>query len=163
MKAAIIYHTHYGNTAYIVRLFREAFSGKLDTDTFELKYAGGKKNLILRLIYRVVPSLVKLAPVVLDLKEYDIIFFGVAVMGGHPSSAMAKYLNLCRNIANKKIICCYVYSIEASMQACRGYVEETFKAKGVQSCINVEIPWGQVLNKQFLDKLIGDTMVKLGL
>jgi hypothetical protein len=163
MKAAIIYHTHYGNTAYIVRLFREAFSGRITTESFELTYEGGKKNIILRAIYRFVPSLVKLSPVAFDLKEYDIIFFGIAVMGGHPSSAMAKYLNLCKNVANKKIVCCYVYSIEASMKTCRGYVEEILKAKGAQSFINLDIPWSQVLNKQLLDSLIAGTIAKLNI
>jgi menaquinone-dependent protoporphyrinogen IX oxidase len=161
MKAIIVYHSHYGNTAYIVRCFQETLALKISVDVYELRYAGGKKNIVTRIFYRMFPALVRLEPLPYDLKDYDLIIFGIAVMAGHPSSAMAKYLSLCRNLMHKKIICCYVYSIEASMKSCVHYVEEVLRAKNDTSPISLYVPWSKVMNKSALDAAIQGALTQV--
>jgi menaquinone-dependent protoporphyrinogen IX oxidase len=161
MKTAIIFHSHYGNTTHVVNSFEAALSSQSQVDVFELRYKGGRKNIVIRMLYRIFPYFVQLMPVKVDLAEYDIVFFGVAVMGGHPSSAMARYLNVCKNITGKHVICCYVYSIEASMRGCKQYVSDIMTAKGVKNPINLEVSWNNVLNKTFIETIISQTKKKV--
>jgi hypothetical protein len=160
MKSLIVYYSHYGNTAYVADKFLEVLRKYGDVDIFELAYAGGKKSLPTRILYRIIPSLVHLAPVPLDLKNIDVLCLGISILGGYPSSAMLKYLRLFKNLDDKKVICLYVYALEPSAWHCCRYVEKILQKRGHPKIINVYIPWPKMYNKQFLDKVIKEALDK---
>ena len=161
MRSLIIYYTHSGNTAYAARRFFDALRKQGDTDLFELKYIGGEKSLLVRFFYRFMPSMVQLATVPFDLKEYNVLCLGIPVLGGYPSGAISKYISMCENIDKKKIICFYIYGFEASAENCSRYIEKLLRKRGNPEIINAYIPWHSVLKEDFLDKVIAFTMSKV--
>ena len=161
MKTLLIYYSHFGNTAFVASEFLEALKKKGLVDNFELEYRGGRKGLINRTFYRLFPSLVTISSVLVDLKDYDVLCLGIPVWGGRPSAPVTKYLDLCRNINDKKIICFFVYSIDASARSCFRYVKKILQRKGRPVIIDAYIPWDKVHNKEFLDSVINETIAKL--
>jgi menaquinone-dependent protoporphyrinogen IX oxidase len=121
---------------------------------FEIEYTPRNKGLLERIIYRLFPGLVEISPVKTDLKEYDVILFGIPVWGGRPSSPLVKYLKLCKNIYHKKIICFYIYGMEASAKSCAHYIEKTLKNRSRTKITNVFIPWSNVHDQTFLGQAI---------
>jgi hypothetical protein len=160
MRSLVIYYTHSGNTAYAARRFFDALRKHGDTDLFELKYIGGE-SLLTKFFYRFAPSLVKLATVPVDLKEYDVLCLGISVLGAFPSAAMSKYISMCENINGKKVICFYIFGFEISAENCARYVERLLIKRGNPQIIDVYIPWHNVLKEDFLDKIIASTIAKV--
>ncbi|MDD5583512.1 MAG: hypothetical protein PHV55_00445 [Candidatus Omnitrophica bacterium] len=160
MKSLVIYYSHRGNTAYVARCFFEAFQKRGEANIFELKYIGGE-NLLMRLLYRFTPSRVQLATVPFDLEDYNVLCLGIPVIGGYPSSAITKYISLCENTSGKKVICCYVYGVEASADHCATYIEKQLKRRGTPEVINVFVPWYDVLKENFLDTMINETFKRI--
>jgi hypothetical protein len=160
MKSLVIYYSHRGNTAYVARSFFEALQKRGEANIFELKYIGGE-NLFMRFAYRFMPSRVQLATVPSDLGKYDVLCLGIPVIGGYPSSAITKYITLCENISGKKIVCCYIYGIEASADHCAAYIEKQFKRRGTPQVINVFVPWYDVLKENFLENIINETLKRV--
>ena len=161
MKTLLVYYSHYGHTYNVALSLQEAL-GKLGTvDTCELEYLMPRQGLLKRAFYRLFPDMVKLAPVPLDLKNYEILCLGVPVWGGKPSAPVTKYLHLCKNLENKIVVCFFVYSIEASAKACFNFVQKLLKTKGSRTVVAVYVPWDKTQNKDFLDKTIGPALEKI--
>ncbi|MDD5195956.1 MAG: hypothetical protein PHQ96_09870 [Candidatus Omnitrophica bacterium] len=160
MRSLVIYYSHRGNTAYVARAFFEALKKKGDTDIFELKYIGGE-GLFTRILCRLMPSRTQLATIPLDLGGYDLLCLGIPVIGGFPSSAITKYIQTFSNINGKKIICCYIYGVEASAEHCSHYIEKLVRNKGNPEIINVFVPWYDVLKENFLENIISKTILKV--
>ncbi len=74
MKSLVIYYSHYGNTAVAAHRAWNILSKKGPSDIFELEYAGGKKNIFVRALYRIFPAMVKLEPIPIDLSDYDLLY-----------------------------------------------------------------------------------------
>jgi len=161
MKSLVVYYSHYGNTAYVADKFSDALRKYGETRVLELEYSGGKKNLATRLLYRLIPSLVKISPIASDLKDYDVLCLGIPVVAGYPPAAVAKYINTCKNLDNKEIICCYVYGIEASAKSCSKFVERVLQRRGSPAIISMGVPWSSVHDEQFLNKAINEAIEKI--
>lgn len=161
MRSLVIYYSRTGNTAYVADRLFDILKSKGEACACELTYAGFRKNVFLRLLYRFMPQLVRLAPVPYDLKDYDILCVGIPVITGYPSSAICKYLQMCMNLKAKKVLCLYVYGLEASARACSRYIEKMLQKKGVSAIFHAYIPFGEIHKKHFLDNLIKKTLEKL--
>lgn len=161
MRNLLVYYSHYGNTAFVASEFQVALEKKGQTDMFELEYKGSKPGLLPRTFYRFFPSQVPLAPVPFDCGQYDLICLGIPVWGGRPSAPISKYLSLCHNIDNKRIICFLVYSIEASARTCFNYVKRSLEKNGRPKVIlEAFVPWQKVQDKEFLEKAISEVVEK---
>ena len=160
MKSALVFYSHYGNTAHVAGEFSEALKKIGSVDNYELEYRGGRPNLLMRAWYRLFPAAVKLVQPHLDMEKYDLLCLGIPVWGGRPSTAITKYLFLCKNLRGKKVICFFVYSIEISARRCFNYVRNVLRKKGQPLIIDVFIPWGKVHDKDFLDKEINNAIQK---
>jgi hypothetical protein len=136
---------------------------KGEVDNIQLGYRSGRINLLMRLLYRMTPSLVRMEPVVLDLRDYDIICFGISVGAGYPPAIMSKYLQVCKNINKKKVVCFFVYAVEESAQRCTKYVNKILEKKGNPIITNVFVPWTKVYDTDYLEKVINEAVIKLGL
>jgi hypothetical protein len=161
MKSLVIYYSHSGNTTYVMQKLHEALPNKEQAESFRLQYKGGTKSLITRLFYRINPSLVKLEPVPFDIKDYNLLCLGIPVLGAHPSAAILKYITTCKNIDKKKIICCYIYGLEASAKICARKIEGILQKKGQPNIINMYVPWMDIHKEQFLDKTISNALAEL--
>ena len=161
MKSVIIYYSHYGNTAYVAERLEEALKKSGEVKTLEIEYQGSKHGFIERAFFRLFPGLVKLSPIITDLRSFDTIVFGVPVWGGRPSAPLTKYLTLVDNIPGKKVICFYIYAIEASAQACAGHICQLLRKKGNPELINAFIPWSSVHNLALLEKSVQEIVAKL--
>jgi hypothetical protein len=161
MKSAVIYYSHYGNTAYVADKFEEALKAYGEVKSIVIEYEEENQNLIKRTLYRFFPKFVKLAPVITDLSSFDRILFGVPVWGGRPSAPLVKYLSLVSGIQGKQINCFYIYAIEASSYACSCYVCGLLYKKGATKVIDTFIPWSQAHNPSLLDKAIQESIAKL--
>ncbi|MCM8819651.1 MAG: hypothetical protein NC925_02535 [Candidatus Omnitrophica bacterium] len=161
MRSLVIYYSHRGTTAFIARQFFEAFKKIGEAEIFELKYLGGEKNLIIRFLYRFMPSKVKLITVPLDLKDYDCLCLGISVIGGYPSAAIIKYILDCQNIDKTKIICFYVFGLDASAEHCSKYVTGLLNKKNPLQIINIFMPWYEVFKKDFLENNISYALNKI--
>jgi menaquinone-dependent protoporphyrinogen IX oxidase len=158
VKIFVVYYSRYGNTAYVADKFLDALREKGEAVIYEIEYMGGKKKLIQRFLYRLMPSLVKLSPITCDLKEYDLICIGVPVWAGRPSAPVTKYLQLVKNIYNKKVICYYIYNFEKSAKSCSKYIHNILAAKGQPHITHIYIPWTNVHNEEFLSRVINQAM-----
>lgn len=161
MKSLVIYYSHYGNTAIVANRAWAILSKIGDSDIFELAYAGGKKNLFTRALYRIFPAMVKLDPIPYDMRDYDVLYLGIPVLTAHLSSAISKYLQSLKNINNKKIICCYVYGIESSAKRSLGFVSKILQKKGEHKRADIFIFWLNAKKEEFVDKEIDEAISKL--
>ncbi len=157
----MIFYSHRGTCAYVARQFFYSLKKEGRAEIFELKYVG-TRGIFTRFLYRFNLSWVRINTVPVDLKDYDALILGISVLGGFPSPALSKYISLLENIAGKRIVCVYVYGIEISAEGCIRYVHRLLQTKGLpQQIIDVEIPWYNVLRKDFLDKQIEEAISKL--
>jgi len=161
MKSVIIYYSHYRNTAYVAERMEETLKTLGEVKTLEIEYEGSSHGFIKRTFFRLFPNFVKLAPIITDLKDFETIVFGVPVWGGRPSAPLTKYLTLINNIQGKKVICFYIYAIEASAKACADYICRLLCKKGNPELINAFILWSHVHNLALLEKSIQETVAKL--
>jgi hypothetical protein len=65
------------------------------------------------------------------------------------------------NVSAKKILCFYVYGLEASAKACSRYVEKLLRKNGASTIFHAYIPFGEIHKKHFLDNLIKKTLEKI--
>ncbi|MCX5700401.1 MAG: hypothetical protein NTZ63_02515 [Candidatus Omnitrophica bacterium] len=150
MKSVLVYYSHYGNTANVASEVQD-YLRKLGTvDKLEIEYFSKNKGLLERVFYRLLPNLVNIASIKTDLKEYDLICFGIPVWGGRPSAPIIRYLKLCKNIQNKKIICFYIFGVDASAKICAEYVGKALGKKTHRTIVNVFIPWANVHDDNFI-------------
>jgi len=163
MRSLILYYSHSGNTAYVAEELLYSLRQKGQADIFELEYTGRRKSLTRRLFYRIAPSLVKLKAVPLDLKDYDLLCLGIPVIAGAPPPALIKFIYLCKNLDNKRVICFYVYGIAASAEKCDSFVRKLLLSKGRTQITSMFVPWADVYNEQYLGKAIHDTLSKASL
>lgn len=161
MKSLVVYYSHSGNTASIAYKLWSDLAKKGDAEIIRLEYGRGVNNIILRLLYRIIPPLTPLWETISDLKNYDLICFGIPVLGAYPSAAIVKYINICQNIKGKKIICCYVYGIELSANHCARYVERLLEKKGQPVAIRIFVPWNKIRDEQFVNKTVDEALAKL--
>lgn len=154
MKSLVIYYSHYGNTAFVTHKAWAKLSTKGEAEMFEVEYVGMGKNLISRIFYRIFPTLVRMKPVPVDLKSYDVLFLGVPVLGAHPSSVLLKYVKSLKNTVNKKIVCCYVYGMELSAKYCAARLAKVLRKNGNPQITSIFIPWTHVHNESFLEKTL---------
>jgi len=163
MRIAVIYYSHYGNVAYVANKLAEMLKSFGDVDLLEVDYSQKTKNIFKRIFFRIFPKLVKLAEIKTDLREFDIVCFGMPVWGGRPSSPMLKYLKVYSNIRSKKIICFYVYGFESSAKTCAAYVDRILRQKSKVSPVNVFIPWTKVHEPHFVNKVFNLALTALNL
>jgi len=165
MKSAVIYYTHFGNTGSVAYRFYDALRQKGEVDIFELQYrqkSMGRHIFLKRIFFRLAPLLVELEPIPLDLKEYDVLCFGIPVRAGKPSAPIIKYLHTCQNIDNKKIVCFYLFSVQNSLHKCQRYIEKILDKKAPHSVlINVTLPWPELYNNIYLNKFVNEAIEKL--
>jgi len=161
MKTLLVYYSHYGHTYNVALAFQEALNKLGTVDACELEYQKPRQGLLKRAFYRLYPDLVRLAPIPLDLKGYDILCLGVPVWGGRPSAPVTKYLHLCKNIDNKIIICFFVYGMEASAVTCFNFVNKLVKRKGHPLVVPVYVPWEKAQQKEFVSKAITAALEKI--
>lgn len=154
MKSLIVYYSHYGNTSLVVQHIYNALAKLGKTELVRLEYRRGQENPFVRIIYKIMPHLVELMPVPVDISEYDILCIGIPVFAGTPSSAVSKYLTMCRNIAGKKIICAYVYGFEANAKNCSRIVKGYLQNRGKADIAELFIPWSRVQDEQFVQAAI---------
>ncbi|MCX5706969.1 MAG: hypothetical protein NTW13_04870 [Candidatus Omnitrophica bacterium] len=158
MKSLVIYYSRYGNTARVADVLLEALRQKGEASAIEIEYLNHKQNLFRRAFFRLLPTLVRLAPINSDLKQYDLICFGIPVWGGRPSAPITKYLSLIKHIGKKKVICYYVYGSEISAQQCAKYIERVLYRKGCSLVINAFIPWENIDDQWFLSNAINQAI-----
>ncbi len=161
MKTLVIYYSHYGNTAFAIYYLLRILEKMGTANIQRLEYSRGQRNPVLRLIYKIMPSLVSLKPIECDLKEYDTLCLGIPVIAGRPSSIISKYTGTCSNIDNKNIICCYVYGFEANAKRCAKYTRKLLKKKSNVNIIEIFIPWNLAHNDKELGKIIAKSLSKL--
>lgn len=160
MKSLVIYFSHRGNTAFVSRAFYDALKKRGEAYLFELKYVG-EKSLLVHLFYRFFPSRAQLATVPTDLQDYDVLCLGIPVLGGYPSSAITKYVQMISSLSGKKVICCHVYGIEASADHCSRYMEKILSRAGKPTIIEAYVPWYDVLREHFMDNIIDKSLSQL--
>lgn len=161
MRSLVVYYSHSGNTASVANKIFYALSKKGEADIVRLEYARGSRNLLVRLLYRMMPSLTEIAPVISDLKDYNVLSLGIPVIAGRPSSSIIKYINMCASLTNKQIICSYVYGVKPSAIQCSKFIERLLRKKGQPTIIPLFIPWNKAQDEQFLDKAINGVLTKL--
>jgi len=154
MRSLVVYYSHYGNTLLVVQHVYKALARLGKAELVRLEYRRGQENPLARIIYKLAPRLVELMPVPLDIAQYDVLCIGIPVFAGSPSSAISKYLSLCRNIDGKKIICCYVYGFEANARRCARTVKEVLQRMGKATISEIFVPWASAQNEQFVQSLI---------
>jgi hypothetical protein len=157
----VVYYSHYGNTAYVADKFLNALSKKGETDIAQLEYGVSRQSLLKRFFFRLFPSLVDLAPLPFDLKDYEVLCLGIPVWGGRPSAPVAKYLHLCKDLSKKKIICFYIYGIKTSATRCSRYLRKILEKKGHPLIFDVFIAWMDVHNQEFLENIINDAIGRI--
>ena len=160
MNSLVIYYSHYGNTSSVTYQLLKALTVRGEAKIVRLEYSNGRRNPLTRLIYKILPLTVELAPVETDLSKYDVVCLGIPVLSGTPSSAITKYISLCTNIGKKKIICCYVYGFEANAKRCAQFVRKLLNKKGNPYIIEMFMPWNQVHNNEVLDEAIEEAIGK---
>lgn len=161
MKSAVIYYSHYGNVACVANEFVEVLKRFGGVDSLEIEYKKNSLWFMRKVFYRLFPGLIRLAPIKTDLKEYDVIFFGVPVWGGRPSAPVLKYLRMCRNIRNKRIFCFYVYGIDRSARICAEFVKRVLRHKSNSPIENVFIPWTNVQDVHFMNDVFKQILLSL--
>jgi hypothetical protein len=161
MKSLVVYYSHTGNTAYVADKLASALRTISEVDILELEYYGSRSNILKRLLFRAFPDLVPLAPVKTELKEYDLLCLGIAVMGGYPPAALTKYIRICKDMEGKKIICLLVYGIEASAKSCAYHIGKTLQRRNVSCLHSIYVPWFNAYNAEFLEQAFGECLRKL--
>lgn len=161
MKSLVVYYSHYGNTSFVIQHLYNALTKLGKTELVRLEYRRGQENPIARIMYKLMPRLVELMPVPVDIAPYDILCIGIPVFAGTPSSAVAKYLSMCRHIDGKKIVCCYVYGFEANAKRCSRIVKDSLSKIGKAIVIEIFVPWSRVQNAEFLQELIAKAIADL--
>lgn len=160
MNSLIVYYAHYGNTAVAAARVLDNMAKYGKADTAEIEYSGYKKSLIQRTFFRLFPNFVRLNNPPLGLLKYYVLCIGIPVWGGRPSAPITKYLTMLKDLRGKKILCFYVYSIEASARKCSRFVENILKKRGNPQVNHILVPWQKVHDNQFLDQLITATVAK---
>ena len=163
MKSLVVYYTHYGNTAYATYALFRALNKYGEANIVKLEYKGGGRNLLKRLLYKMMPVLVNLAPITTDLRDYDVLCLGIPVLAGRPSSAISKYISICKNIDKKKIICLYVYGFEGNAKRCSKYVTKILQRKEHPIIIDIYVSWLKVRDGKVISNLIEEAIHKIGL
>ena len=92
---------------------------------------------------------------------YAVICFGLPVWAGRPSEPVNKYLKICQNIAQKKIICFFVYALQASADKCFAFIKKALGEKGVVELVDIYVPWAKVHEEEFLNNTIQDALKKV--
>lgn len=161
MQSLLIYYSRYGNTARVADVFLNALRGAGEVDTHQLEYLGSHKSIFKRTLYRFFPVLVRLAPVPTDLSKYDLLCIGVPVWGGRPSAPVTRYLQLCRNLDKKRVICFFIYVVEPSAKQCFAFVEKILQKRGRPEVYAAYIPWQQVNSKEFVDKAVSEVVAEV--
>jgi len=132
------------------------------TELVRLEYKRGQENPLARVVYKIMPRLVELMPAPVDIAEYDILCIGIPVFAGTPSSAIAKYLSMCRNIDGKKIICSYVYGFETNAKHCSQVVRDYLEKIGKADIAELFIPWARVQDEKFVQNAIARVLPVAG-
>ena len=161
MRSLFIYYSHSGNTAYVTDRFKDAFAKLGKTDIFEIDYLHSKPTILRRFFAQFFPFLVRIIPIKVDLKSYDILFLGIPVMDNRPSAVLIKYMQLLKHITGKKIICCYVYGVETSAKKCAKFTERLLTSKGNHQISHVYASYCDIYNEDFLIELIADTLSRI--
>ncbi|UCC94642.1 MAG: flavodoxin family protein [Candidatus Omnitrophota bacterium] len=162
MKALVVYYSHSGNTTYVAQKIYYALQQYAETDLVKLEYRSGGANPIMRLVYKLLPTLVDLAPTTSDLKEYDIVCLGIPVVAGTPSSAISKYIRICDNIDKRKIVCLYVYGLEMNARRCAKYIRDVLLKSGKPNIIDIYVPWFKARDENALNEVAQETLLKMG-
>ena len=161
MKSLVVYYSHYGNTARLADTLLDALGKRGDASVDEIRYMDNRQSIFKRIFYRFFPVLVRLAPVKTDLKDYDLLCVGIPVWGGRPSAPVTKYLLLTKDAVGKKVICFYVYSLEASAKRCSKFIKSLLKKKGFLCVESVFVHWDNIGNDLFLNKAISEAINKV--
>jgi flavodoxin len=161
MKSLIVYYSHSGNTAYVAERLLSILSKRGSAKVAELEYLRVAESLLMKILHRIIPSLVSIKPIITDVKDYDMVCFGIPISRGHPPMAVIKHIGICQNLKNKKVICCYVYGIKHSALGCARYIERLLKEKGSSKIARVFIPWTKVHDEGLVDKAIDEALAKL--
>lgn len=156
MKTAVIFYSHYGNTAYVANQLCDALSRTGESVLFEIECEDYKQTLLKRLYNHFFPLRVELVDIPLDLAKYDVVIFGIPVWAGRPSAPINKYITLCKGVEHKKIICVYIYAIEASAKKCSQFVASLLNAKDHPFIREFFLPWSNLNDERFLAKSIKD-------
>jgi len=162
MKSLLVYYSHSGNTAYVTDRFRDALKVLGHADIFELEYWNGKPpNIIVRYFGQFFTFLIKIKPIPVDLKEYNILFLGIPVITNRPSAPIIKYMGFLKHLSGKKIICCYVYGMESHAKQCAKFTDIFLSGKGNHQITHVYASYNDIYNEEFLSKLISDTVSRI--
>tara|TARA_B100000315_G_C14560921_1_gene580551 strand:- start:1248 stop:1739 length:492 start_codon:yes stop_codon:yes gene_type:complete len=161
MKSLVVYYSHYGNTAKVIHKIFEYLRQLGEAQLNRLEYLEGKSNPLKRLIFKIFPNLVELAPIPIDLSEYDLLCIGIPVLGGLPSSIISKYLRVCKSIDKKKIICCYVYGFEINAKGCSDYVKKLLTKKENPDIIEMFMSWSEISKPNYVDNKIKEALAKV--
>jgi len=160
MKSLLIYYSRYGNTSRVADVFLDALRGVGEVDTRQLEYLGSHKSALKRLLFRFFPSLVRLAPAPTDIGKYDLLCIGIPVWGGRPSAPVTKYLQLCRNLNKKRVICFFIYVVEPSAKQCFNFVSKILGRRGHPKIFSAYIPWKQVHSKEEVDRIVSEVVTE---
>ena len=161
MKSLLIYYSRYGNTSRVADVFLDALQKVGEVDTHQLQYLGSHKSIFKRTLCRFFPALLRLAPAPTDLSKYDLLCIGVPVWGGRPSAPVTRYLQLCRNLDKKRVICFFIYVVEPSAKQCFAFVEKILQKRGRPEVYAAYIPWQQVNSKEFVDKAVSEVVAEV--
>jgi len=82
------------------------------------------------------------------------------VWGGRPSAPVTRYLQLCRNLDRKKVICFFIYVIEPSAKQCFAFVEKILQKRAAPETFAAYIPWQQVSSNEFVDKAVSEVVAE---
>ena len=132
-----------------------------EASIMRLEYKRGKRNPLLRFIYKIFPNLVQLKRIKSDLTAYDTLCLGIPVIAGRPSSSISKYISMCKNLNNKNIICCYVYGFEANAKRCARNTLKILRKKTNANIIEMFVPWNYAHKENELDSIIVKALSKL--
>jgi len=160
VQSLLIYYSRYGNTSRVADVFLSVLRGTGGVDTHQLEYLGSHKNVLKRTLCRFFPALVRLAPAPTDLSKYDLLCIGVPVWGGRPSAPVTRYLQLCRNLDKKKVICFFIYVVEPSAKECFAFVKKILQKRGRPESFAAYIPWQQVSSKEFVDTAVSEVVAE---
>nr|CAX69009.1 hypothetical protein JG3_0270 [uncultured bacterium] len=144
MKSLVVYYSHYGNTASMAVEMLNILNRYGPSDIVQLSHSAGRRNPLKRVLYRFMPALVELNTVQTDLRQYDLLCLGIPVFVAHPSSAVLKYLSMCKGLDKVNIMCCYVYGFEANARKCSKYLHNVLKKYSQAKIEEVFVSWSHV-------------------
>jgi flavodoxin len=149
MKSIIVYYSYSGNTRKVAQILAEYLSRHSEVELLELEAQDESKNFFTQGNRAHKHICAQLAPVKLNLNEYEIVCFGTPVWAFTSTPAINAYAQACAGLENKTIIL-FTTSGGIGDKRCLDYLQAILSKKGTGVFKRFSIWHPKVKQKDFV-------------